>query len=767
MPEPLRILLIEDDEVDTLAVKRGLKSSEFNVDLSNETNASRGMELLQEKTFDCIFLDYMLPGKDGLSFLREVRDMGIQTPIVVITSKGDEKIAVEMMKAGASDYIPKSLLTSEGLSQSLRGALRHSKLIKEKLATERALREKEEQLKTVIESAPLIMYVLNLEGVFLLSEGAGLKKLGVKPGESVGQSAFRLYRNHPGMIRLINKALRGETFTDQIKIGEFYFEVNSTPLFDENGKLMGSTGLAVDITTHIEAERKLYHAKQLAEKSAKSKEDFLANMSHEIRTPMNAIMGFSKLLIQTPLTAEQREYLKAINSSGDTLMVIINDILDLSKIEAGKLRFESRDFDLRELVSSLVDVFQPRLREKNLTLKTQIDPGVPQIVVGDPVRLNQVLLNLVGNAIKFTEKGSVRIEINEIAQSEGKSKLEFHVTDSGIGIAEDKQDEIFASFAQASTDTTRKYGGTGLGLTISKRIIELQGGKIGVKSEVGVGSDFYFILDFLTSSSEAGQKDSPLEVRIQPRPDLHILLVEDNAMNQILAKKVLESFGMKITVAQNGQDALEKLREFSFNLVLMDVQMPIMDGYEATRIIRRDFPENLRNIPIIALTAHAVSEEIDKCRAAGMDDYSSKPFQPETLYAQIVGLTGPATQPRSLPSILDLTYLHDLAEGSNEFLAEMMDLFLERIPTTLDEMGQALRGQNWKQLYHQAHSIKPTYLTFGIPEGKELASELEKIGKAGEDKDGKGQELLAELKTLSGVAVAEVKQLRESLPLPG
>ncbi|MEM7040349.1 MAG: ATP-binding protein, partial [Bacteroidota bacterium] len=415
-------------------------------------------------------------------------------------------------------------------------------------------------------------------------------------------------------------------------------------------------------------------------------------MSHEIRTPMNAIIGFTKLLYHTRLTEEQREYLQAIDTSGEALIAIINDILDLSKIEAGMLTFEEKDFSLRDLLNSIVTIFRPRAAAKTLELTAVMGPGVPEFVIGDQVRLNQVLLNLVGNAIKFTADGEVTVEVKLMSETSTDAHLLFEVSDTGIGIPYEKQKAIFESFTQASSETTRKFGGTGLGLTICKRIVELQDGNIGVQSEPGEGSSFYFDLHF-PKGKAADAATSPVAKGQIPETSalkVHVLLAEDNAMNQRLASKVLENCGFTYEIVANGREALERIAAAPFDVVLMDIQMPEMDGYEATRRIRAHQDQRVRCTPIIALTAHAMVEEANKVQEAGMDAFVSKPFNPENLRATIIDLieaqaSGGSTPARSRPAasasddytFIALDQLESLADGNHAFKYELIDIFLE------------------------------------------------------------------------------------------
>lgn len=452
---------------------------------------------------------------------------------------------------------------------------------------------------------------------------------------------------HPGDIRRLTRTLAstrktGEPFDIDFRIitaENKIKHINSQGyvVFDEHQKFVKIIGTLQDISIRKLVEEELREAKMISEKSLKYKEQFLANMSHEIRTPMNAIVGFTELVLKTPLYPEQKQYIDAIKTSGENLLVIINDILDFSKIDAGAIHFEQIDFKLSEVISTLTDLMLPKSVEKGIKLSVALNPNVPNGLVGDPTRLNQILLNLVGNAIKFTEKGDIRItaEVNE--ETNDDVQIRFAVSDTGIGIEPHMTETIFEVFTQSSSDTTRKYGGSGLGLAIVKQFVEKQGGNVWVESQVGKGSTFYFTLRFgkpLSNELPTGTfSKTPDEIFSHP---IKILLVEDNKLNQLLASKAMSSWNWQVVVADNGLIALEKLAKEDFDVILMDIQLPEMDGYEATRSIRNSFEAPKCHTPIIAVTAHAMQSEIAKCKEAGMDGYITKPFSPNMLYEGIM-----------------------------------------------------------------------------------------------------------------------------------
>jgi len=527
------------------------------------------------------------------------------------------------------------------------GILGFARDITERIQAQEALKQSELRLRTVVTNVPVILFALDRQGVFTFCEGKGLEALEMKPEQVVGRSIRTLDRFFPGIARRFERAISGEPFVALQEVNGLIYECQVVPSRDDKGEVTGLIGIAIDITARKKSEEEAQKAREAAEAASKAKSEFLANMSHEIRTPMNGILGMTELALDTDLTPEQREYLEMVKLSADSLLTIINDILDFSKIEAGKLEIESEPFDLRHLIEMTLKPLSIRAQQKGLTLTSKVDSNVPELLMGDSGRLRQVLTNLVGNAVKFTEQGSVEVRVKAESLSREEATLQVEVVDTGIGIPRSKQQAIFEAFAQADGSTTRKYGGTGLGLTITRKIIEMMGGVIGVESEEGKGSNFYFIVPFrIAQQKEAadfepepgGRNGDHQTASGSPSLPIRILLAEDNPANQKLALYLLQKRGYVVEVASNGHQALaalEKAGPSGFDLALMDVQMPLMSGFEVTAAVREMEKSSGRHLPIIALTAHAMKGDMERCLEAGMDGYLSKPIQRNELLEMI------------------------------------------------------------------------------------------------------------------------------------
>lgn len=599
--------------------------------------------------------------------------------------------------------------------------------------------------RSLIEASRDPLFTISLQGKITDVNKASIEVTGVSQQELIGSSFFD-YFTEPKKARESYEEIFKEGFVIDFpltikdhKLTDVLF--NGSIYKDATGLVIGAVVVARDITQQKALEKELTEAKIFAEKattvaneSVKSKQLFLSNMSHEIRTPMNAIIGFTKVVLKTELTAKQKEYVMAIKMSGDALIVLINDILDLAKVDAGKMTFEKIPFKLKLSIKAMLHIFESKIREKNLQLIVNYDENIPEVLVGDPVRLHQIILNLVSNAVKFTQEGKITVSLFLLNKTTENATVKFSIADTGIGIKDNKIEKVFENFQQATSGTSRLFGGTGLGLAIVKQLVEAQNGTIEVESEFNKGSTFSFNLDFQKTNAEAVLEPEIIELNTDLK-NIKILVVEDMELNQLLMKTLLDDFGFECEIAINGKIAVEKLKIKTFDIILMDLQMPEMNGFEATKYIRK----NLKlDIPIIALTADVTTVDVDKCKEVGMNDYISKPVDERLLYSKLIAYTKKpiliiekkteGTLKTEKIKYVDMGYLVKLTKSNPKLMSEMINVYLKQTPTLVKTMKKSFLDKDWILLRATIHKITPSLTIMGLsPDIIETAKKINEL----------------------------------------
>lgn len=751
----VRVLLVEDEPADARLVMRELRLSGGDGFRVAHAPTLAAVRPLADQGVDVVLLDLSLPDSFGLATLKAVQDLlPPRCPILILTGHDDHATALAAVEAGAQDFLVKGRADGLQLARAIQHAIRRKQL-------EERLRLSEERFKAIFTLARDPIIAADLDMNLVLFNQAAEAAFGWKAGEIIGEPLDllapprRRAEFRAAFDRLMDgggaqNAGQGVALWAMRRNGEEFPAEASLSLISAPGGVM-LAAVVRDVSQQRAAQASLERqaaemaalAKRLdaaliaAEQASRAKSEFLATMSHEIRTPLNGVLGMTRLLLDQSTVAEQREKLEIINDSGEALRAILDDILDFSKLEAGRVELEAADFDVARVVRSTVALMDSRAQLKSLTLEVEIAADAPKMVKGDANRLRQILLNLVGNAVKFTETGGVRVLVS--AENDG-SALRFVVADTGIGIDAAAQRRLFQDFAQADATVARRFGGSGLGLAICKRLAALMGGGIGVDSEPGRGSRFWVAIPFAKAlNADAAPPCAPAAIAYAAteRP-LHVLLAEDNCINQMVIGGLLERRGHKVTMAENGVDAVKAARSGDFDVILMDMLMPVMDGVEAARFIR-SLPPPTGETPIIALTASVLEGDAQKCREAGMNDFVSKPVAPDTLYAAlataarrappVVAAAAKGAAPE--PPVLDRPVWSTLIDAMGEAAAPaLLDQFAADIGPRVARAAAAGESGDLATAQGDAHDVKSLAATFGLMALAEAAATIERLCRA-------------------------------------
>ena len=807
---PVKILLVDDLPENLFALEVILSDENYSCVKANSGNEALKI-LLHQQDFALILIDVQMPMMDGFETVELIRqiDKLKHVPIIFLTASMDNSVQIfKGYQAGAVDYMIKPLSpeilrakvavfvdlhtkNQELLLQAQQLKKLNTDLTAQKLRSDYAL--------SLIEASHDPLFAISPQGKITDMNYAAVEVTGKTRQELIGTDFFEYSTEPEKALEVYRKVFEKGFIADsplvlRHKNGKLIHVLfNGAVYKDDKENVLGAAIVARDVTnqkrietelieakifaelaTEIAEEAKINaeNAKAIAENAMKAKQQFLSNMSHEIRTPMNAIIGFTKVLFRTDLTSKQKEYLSAIKISGDALIVLINDILDLAKVDAGKMTFEKTPFKMESSILAMLHLFENKIQEKNLILVKEYDNKIPDVLVGDPIRLHQIVLNLVSNAVKFTSKGKITVRVDLLHEDLEKVILKFAVTDTGTGISEEKIDTIFENFQQATSGTSKLYGGTGLGLAIVKQLVEPQGGTIRVQSIMHEGSTFSFTLPFQKTNAKVQLENEVTKIESELK-NVKVLVVEDIPLNQLLMKTLLDDFGFERDIAENGKIAIEKLKEKEYEIILMDLQMPEMNGFEATEYIRKTMKST---IPIIALTADVTTVDLAKCKAVGMDDYLAKPVDEKQLYNKIVSIlnkshldTFPQKHSDKLEDsmvtgektrCINLVYLNQRTKSNPKLMMEMIALYLGQVPPLVQTMKQSLADQNWSLLAASAHKMIPSFSIVGISANYEnMAKKIQELATAAE----KSKEIHELVQQLEEICLQACNELQEEL----
>jgi PAS domain S-box-containing protein len=633
---PVSVLYVEDEEGIRIPTVEIMKRWVDNLFVAQ--NGEEGLKIFHNEHPDLIITDLKMPKMGGLEMIREIKSFDKNIRTIVVSAHSDAEYFIEAIQIGVEGFLLKPVLR-----EKLYDALARQCQI---ILSHKNARFQEEKFITLADSLNEAIMIVNEAGKVIFWNKAASEIFGIKAEQALGMPYHFILQNDSFLEQWAEDESHLSILLGKENIQRQIFEVNCVRTNGENftaevslsglkdGNAVYTIIILRDVSQRKSYEKNLIEAREKAEEAMHAKQQFLSVMTHEIRTPLHGILGAIELLATENPRPDQADYLKTIEFSGNYLLSLVNDILDFSKIEANKIQFEHVGMEVREIVENLLNLFSFKAQDKGIILNAEFDPLLPDYVLGDPVRLNQILNNLIGNAIKFTDRGSVKVKVSVLTRRNHQIECLFEVIDTGIGIPSDKTKEIFNLFTQADSNTTRRFGGTGLGLAISRKLVELQGGTMGVESHLDEGSRFYFTLSFEESTADAISYESKAD-HFELLTNVKILLVEDNKINQMIALKFLSRWQAEVDVALNGREALDFVNQKEYNIILMDLQMPEMDGYQTSMAIRNMAGEYYQKVPIIALTASTFAEVRNNILKCGMNDVINKPFIPAELNRKI------------------------------------------------------------------------------------------------------------------------------------
>ncbi len=774
----ISILIVEDDQPSRIYIATLLKQ------LSNKVltadDGEQGLEIYIQHQPDIVITDIAMPYLNGIEMSRKIKSINPKAQIILTTAFSDSQFLIQSIEIGVNYYLLKPIQKKQLVDT-----------IKRVIAIRNLEKEIEEQtlyikkLSQAVEQSPSMLLILNRNRIIEYAnpkyiEISGFTFAEITAGTITDMSIDSLFPND--VNKLVANGIKIERKQEIKKIKkngeEYWVSAALSALQDESGEIVNyivtfeditelknaqnnlrdinlelekrvhertselqttNELLVAEIAERKKAEQEMRQAKEIAEAANKAKSSFLAKVSHELRTPMNGILGMTSVLLGTELTEKQKKFLNVVKSSADSLLNIINDILDISKIEAGKIDIKSQTFDLKSVVQQAIELHKYSAKNKNIDLISRFLKPLPDNVIGDPFRLQQVLNNLIGNAVKFTDKGGVTVTIKKIAEGKDKNEIQFSINDTGIGIPENKMHMLFKSFSQVENFQTRKFGGTGLGLAISKELIDLMNGKIWVESKQFVGSTFHFSINFKLPKSQIENNKSDEAQADFPNRQLKILVVEDSLINQEVIKQVLLSKNCDIVITSSGQEALEASQSQEFDVILMDVQLPDISGIEVTINIRENSSNFNQNTPVIAITGHSSEEHKNECFAAGFNSFITKPYSWDYLFKEINRLTNEKnnnnvnnTNKTNIVPIVNLKKLLAVLNGNKTVLNHLIEYYNKNYIKEINDIKRAMESDDLKLIGHIAHRIKSEVGNFEALNAVEIARKIELKSKEGE-----------------------------------